>query len=257
MIETIDVEAGYGRAASIVRGVSLLASAGAVTTIIGPNGAGKSTLLKALVGTVPLRSGDILLAGASIGRAPVVARVEAGIRLCGQGRANFPELTVGENMRLAGYSLPRRELRARLERIRAEDPITDQRWGDRIAQLSGGQQQAVEMSMSLVTAPTVLLLDEPSLGLSPAMRAQVFARTRAIADSGVCVLVVEQNVEDAAAISDRFVVLDQGRVALDGPPAAVLENEALRHVYVGSERKDDRARAAGSVVRPRSQSGTT
>jgi branched-chain amino acid transport system ATP-binding protein len=162
-----------------------------------------------------------------------VARVAAGIRLSGQGRVNFPDLTVSENMALAGYGLPRRVLRERLAELRALDPITDTRWNDRISDLSGGQQQAVEISMALVTQPRVLLLDEPSLGLSPALRAEVFARARSIADGGVCVVIIEQNVEDAAKVSDRFVVLNQGQIALDGAPSEIFADETLRDIYVG------------------------
>jgi branched-chain amino acid transport system ATP-binding protein len=227
------VVVGYGRAAAVLGGVGFPAPAGSVTTIIGPNGAGKSTLLKAVAGVLPLRSGDITLDGASIAALTVGDRVRRGISLCGQGRVNFAALTVEENLRLAAYTAPRREVRQRLQAVRAQDPTTNERWHDRVSNLSGGQQQAVEISMALMTAPRVLLLDEPSLGLAPSARRTVFRRIRAIADDGVCVLVVEQNVKAAAEVSDTIVVLDQGQVVLIGPPNSVLTAEALRHVYVG------------------------
>jgi branched-chain amino acid transport system ATP-binding protein len=228
-----DVVLGYGKAAPILSGVSLAVPAGTITTIIGPNGAGKSTLLKAVAGLLPLRGGDITLDGTSIATVGVAERVRRGISLCGQGRVSFPALTVGENMRLAGYIIRRSRLRERLREVRAQDATTDERWNERISNLSGGQQQAVEISMALMTEPRVLLLDEPSLGLSPPARATVFARIRRIADDGVAVLIVEQNVKSAAEVSDEIVVLDQGRVALSGHPDSVLADEALRHVYVG------------------------
>jgi branched-chain amino acid transport system ATP-binding protein len=240
-----DVEAGYGQAASVVRGVSLGFAAGSVTTIIGPNGAGKSTLFKAIAGLIPLRRGDLLLGQTSITGKPAATRVRDGISMCAQGRANFPQLTVAENMTLAGYWLPRPERRARLAVLRRGDEVTDRRWHDRVGRLSGGQQQSVEISMALVSQPRVLLLDEPSLGLAPGARAKVFERVREIARSGVCVVIIEQNVRDAAQISDRFVVLDQGVVALDGPPEAILGDEELRTIYVGRALPTSRATSAG------------
>lgn len=232
-LEVQEAVVGYGRAAPILNGVSLAVAEGTVTTIIGPNGAGKSTLLKAVAGLLPLREGDIRLEGSSVAAWGTAERVRHGISLCGQGRVNFPDLTVAENLRLAAYTVPRATVRRRLAEVRAQDRTTGERWRDRMSNLSGGQQQAVEISMALMTAPDVLLLDEPSLGLSPSARTTVFERIRAIADGGVCVLVVEQNIKSAAAVSDEIVVLDQGRVALTGPPTPVLADEALRHVYIG------------------------
>jgi len=235
-----DVVVGYGRAAAVLNGVSFDSPGRSVTTIIGPNGAGKSTLLKAIAGLLPLRRGDITLDGQSIASASTADRVRRGISLCGQGRVSFPALTVEENLRLAAFTVPRSQVRSRLHQIRSQDAVTSQRWHDRISNLSGGQQQAVEISMALMTAPRVLLLDEPSLGLAPSARRLVFRRIRSIADEGVCVLMVEQNVKSAAEVSDRIVVLDQGRIALTGEPDSVLTAEALRHVYVGGyERKPD------------------
>ncbi|MFF5179785.1 ABC transporter ATP-binding protein [Micromonospora sp. NPDC000316] len=229
-----DLVSGYGRAAPIVRGVSLAFSSGTISTVIGPNGAGKSTLLKTISGLVPVRAGRITVGHRSLEGEDATARVRAGVALCAQGRANFPDLTVAENVRLGAYGLPRRQVAERLAWVRANDPVTDKRWKDRVSDLSGGQQQSVEISMALVSDPSVLLLDEPSLGLAPGSRADVFQRIRQIADSGVCVLVVEQNVAAAVGVSDRLIVLDQGTVLLDGPPAAVLENDDLRTVYLGA-----------------------
>ena len=237
-IDIRDVVVAYGRAEPILKRVSFPVSSTSITTIIGPNGAGKSTLLKAIAGLLPLRAGDIALDGESLASVSTRDRVRRGISLCAQGRVSFSALTVEENMRLAAFTVPRADLRQRLHTIRSQDPTTNERWHHRISNLSGGQQQAVEISMALMTSPRVLLLDEPSLGLAPAARRTVFARIRAIADAGVCVLIVEQNVKAAAEVSDEIVVLDQGQVALSGPPSSILSAEALRHVYVGGyERK--------------------
>jgi branched-chain amino acid transport system ATP-binding protein len=232
-LEVTGLIAGYGRAEPILRGIDLTVSGGLVTTIIGPNGAGKSTLLKVIAGLVPVREGTLSINERDATRTPAVNRTSLGVSLCGQGRVNFPHLTVEENMKLAGFTLSRAKLRARFHELRQSDTVTDKRWHDRVSNLSGGQQQSVEITMALITEPSVLLLDEPSLGLAPAARVAVFERIRRIADSGVCVLVVEQNVKAASAVSDRLVVLDQGRVVLDGHPSSILDDEALRHVYVG------------------------
>jgi branched-chain amino acid transport system ATP-binding protein len=228
-----DAVVGYGRAAPVLVGVDLEFAPGEVTTVIGPNGAGKSTLLKAIAGLLPLRTGELSLDGSSITSESVAGRLARGISFCGQGRVNFRHLTVQENMLLAGFSLTRSELKERFRELREADETTDRRWDDRISSLSGGQQQAVEISMALVTCPSVLLLDEPSLGLAPTARAAVFNRIRGIAGSGVTVLVVEQNVKSALGASDRLVVLDQGVVVMDGNPAEVLDDEGLKAVYIG------------------------
>jgi branched-chain amino acid transport system ATP-binding protein len=228
-----NVVAGYGRAAPVIKGVDLAFDDATITTLIGPNGAGKSTLLNCISGLVELRSGEVVLAGKPIGALPAASRSRLGIGTCAQGRSNFAHLTVAENLRLAGFSLPRRELRDRLKGLRSQDELLNQRWHDRVADLSGGQQQFVEISMALINEPQVLLLDEPSLGLSPAARSAIFARVRRIADEGRCIVIVEQNVRAATAISDRLVVLDRGTIALQGSPADILADPALREVYVG------------------------
>jgi branched-chain amino acid transport system ATP-binding protein len=232
-LQVTGLRAGYGRAADILRGIDLSVKGGTITTVIGPNGAGKSTFLKTIAGLVAVREGGIVLNGTSLVDSPATNRVRLGVTLCGQGRTNFGELSVEENMLLAGFTLSRSKLKERLAAVRADDPTVASRWRSRVSSLSGGQQQSVEISMALMTQPSVLMLDEPSLGLSPTARTAVFERVRAIADSGVCVLIVEQNVKAAATVSDRLVVLERGVVALDGTPAAVMADDTLRRVYVG------------------------
>ncbi|WP_353807610.1 branched-chain amino acid ABC transporter ATP-binding protein [Agromyces sp. SYSU T00194] len=227
------LRAGYGRAADILKGIDLDIARGSITTVIGPNGAGKSTFLKAIAGLVTVRAGEIRLGDRVLSTIPATRRVREGVVLCGQGRTNFAELSVEENLMLAGYTLPRRALHARMAAVRAADPVVDSRWHARVSSLSGGQQQSVEISMALMTEPEVLLLDEPSLGLSPGARTALFERVRDIADGGVTVLIVEQNVKAAAVVSDRLVVLEQGAIALDGTPSGVMADDRLREVYVG------------------------
>ena len=153
---------------------------------------------------------------------------------CAQGRVNFGHLTVEENLRLAGFGLRRGEVKARLAQLRESDSFLDARWRARVGDLSGGQQQFVEVAMALVNQLSVLSLGQPSLGLSPAARTAVLARARATADDGTCVFVVEQNVRAAAPISDRIVVLDRGSIVLDGTPGDLLDDPRLRAVYVGT-----------------------
>jgi branched-chain amino acid transport system ATP-binding protein len=246
------ITVGYGRAAPIIRGVSLELDDGCVTTLIGPNGAGKSTLLKSIAGLVELRSGEIYLSGQPVGHIPAHLRARLGIGTCAQGRVNFSHMTVEENLRLAGFALGRQELKARLAELREGDPFLRDRWHTRVGDLSGGQQQFVEVAMALVHVPSVLLLDEPSLGLSPAARRSVLDRARAIAEGGTCVLIVEQNVRAATAVSDRVVVLDQGRIALDGRPGDILGDSALRDIYVGAvgDRKRQRPSEDATMAAP-------
>lgn len=232
-LELQHVVAGYGRAVDVIRGVDLTFDDGTVTTLIGPNGAGKSTLLNCISGLVRLREGEVVLSGKPIGQLPAQARAQLGVGTCAQGRSNFGHMTVEENLRLAGFSVPRHELRDRLTKIRSQDPLLDERWRDPVGDLSGGQQQFVEIAMALINNPRVLLLDEPSLGLSPAARTAVFARARSIADQGRCVVIVEQNVRAATSITDRLVVLDRGTIALEGAPSDILADPALRQIYVG------------------------
>jgi branched-chain amino acid transport system ATP-binding protein len=234
VLSVADLSSGYVSDAPIVHGVTHNFYPGTVTVIIGPNGAGKSTLLKTIAGLVDVFSGAVSLDGTSLSKRPAIERVSAGLNFCPQGRANFPNLTVGENLRLAGFSLSRHTLDARLKELRQGNELIHDRWHERIANMSGGEQQRVEIEMSLITRPSVLMLDEPSLGLAPAAWHQIFDQVRAIANSGVTVIIVEQNVRAAVRIADRLVVLEQGRTVLDGPPDEILNDDELRRVYLGT-----------------------
>jgi branched-chain amino acid transport system ATP-binding protein len=226
--------AGYVRDAPIVHGVSYDFRPGSVTVVIGPNGAGKSTLLKSIAGLVDVFAGDIVLGQESLVARAATDRVLAGLNFCPQGRANFPNLTVADNLRLAGYSLPRATLEQRLTELRTTNPLIQERWRERIANMSGGEQQRVEIEMSLITRPKVLLLDEPSLGLAPAAWHKIFDQVRLIADGGVTVVIVEQNVRAAVRIADKLIVLEQGQMVLSGKPDEILEDGELRRVYLGT-----------------------
>lgn len=228
------VVGGYRRGVPIVRGVDLACAAGTITTLVGPNGAGKSSLLRALFGQLPHLRGTVRVGDVEVTRSTPPQRMRAGIGFCPQGRCNFPRLTVADNLRLAGYLLDSSARRRRLIEVREEFSQIADWWKTQVADLSGGQQQLVELVMAVVNQPTVLLVDEPSLGLSPQMQTEIFQLVRALSNSGVCVLMVEQNVKAALQVTDSVVLMDQGRTVLVGPPDEVISDERMRAVYVGA-----------------------
>ncbi|WP_270933328.1 ABC transporter ATP-binding protein [Falsiroseomonas oryzae] len=234
LLELRDLRAGYTPDTAIVDGVSLTLSPGTVTTVVGGNGAGKSTLMKAIYGTVRHLGGEVRLRGEPIQHLPPWERLSRGIGLVPQGRCNFPEMSVEENLRLGAYRLTRSEAVRAIERVAAMFPVLRARWKTQAANLSGGEQQLLETAMVLETAPSLLLLDEPSLGLSPKMQAEIFATAASIArDTGLTVLMVEQNVRGALRVSDTAIVLEQGRKLMEGPAAEVARDPRIRQAYLG------------------------
>jgi branched-chain amino acid transport system ATP-binding protein len=234
LLDIADLSAGYTADSAIVDGVSLTLAAGTVTTVVGGNGAGKSTLMKAIYGTVRHLGGAIRLRGEPIHHLPPWERLARGIGLVPQGRCNFPEMSVEENLRLGAYRLPRAEQPRAMERVAAMFPLLRTRWKTQAANLSGGEQQLLETAMVLETGPSLLLLDEPSLGLSPKMQAEIFATAARISrQQGLTVLMVEQNVRGALRVSDTAVVLEQGRKLLEGPAAQVARDPRIRQAYLG------------------------
>jgi branched-chain amino acid transport system ATP-binding protein len=228
------LSAGYTPDTPIVDGVSLALAPGSVTTIVGGNGAGKSTLMKAIYGTVRHLGGTIRLRGEPIHHLPPWERLSRGIGLVPQGRCNFPQMSVEENLRLGAYRLGRAEQARAMERVAAMFPVLRARWRTLAANLSGGEQQMLETAMVLETSPALLLLDEPSLGLSPRMQAEIFATAAGIArGQGLTVLMVEQNVRGALAVSDTAIVLEQGRKLLEGPAAEVARDPRIARAYLG------------------------
>lgn len=230
-----DLESGYGGGVRIVNGVSATFDEGTVTTVIGPNGAGKSTLLKSIYGTATRYQGEVELDGVRVTQAVPWKRLRSGLGVVFQGRVNFPKMTVAENLDLGRWVVPRHRHKEVREAVMDRYPILGQKSHQIAGNLSGGEQQILEMAMVLQAEPRVLMLDEPSLGLSPKWQSDVFKDVRRIADSGVCVIVVEQNVPAALAVSDRAVVMQQGLIALDGPAADLTEDPRLRQIYMGGD----------------------
>jgi branched-chain amino acid transport system ATP-binding protein len=230
-----DVEAGYGDA-PILRGISLRVRQGVITTLIGANGAGKSTVLRTVFGILRPTRGAICYQGADITRSPSTARLRAGIAYCPQGRCNFPMMTIQENLEMGAYVRADKEIGADIERLLTLFPLLRQYRTELAGNLSGGQQQILEMAMALMPRPKLLLIDEPSLGLSPIMLKQVFDYIVEINRVGVTVLMVEQNARQALAISHWGVALELGQVLLEDTGEAILANEEIRRRYLGRAR---------------------
>jgi len=231
-LDLMAVTAGYGEV-PIVRDFSARLQVGTITTLIGGNGAGKSTLLRAIYGTNRLFEGRILFKGEPIERLPPWERLKHGVGFVPQGRCNFPAMSVAENLKMGCYTLPASVHGAAVDRVTMAFPLLKERWRTEAGNLSGGEQQILEMAMVMLVEPALLLLDEPSLGLSPRMQGDVFSTVQRIAASGVTVLIVEQNVRGALLISERALVMEQGRLFMEGPADEVRTDPRIRQAYLG------------------------
>ncbi|MFY1671500.1 ABC transporter ATP-binding protein [Plantactinospora sp. WMMB334] len=234
-IALVDIQAGYGRAAPVLRGLDVSVEAGTIVCLVGPNGAGKSTVLKVASGLLRPRSGRILVGGVDVtGRGPQQL-LASGVAHVLQGHSVFPEMTVAENVLLGGYTLRNSSLRAeRADFVRDLFPVVAQRWGTLAGLLSGGQQKQVEFARSLMVQPRVVLLDEPSMGLDPKATSTVFEQVVRMRDAGTAVLLVEQNARRALQTADLGCVLDLGRVHISGPAAELLADPQLGDLYLGN-----------------------
>jgi branched-chain amino acid transport system ATP-binding protein len=233
LLDARDVYAGYLPGIDILLGCSLEVSAGEIVGIIGPNGAGKSTLLKAVFGLVPVRRGTVHLRGESITSLRAHELVERGVGYVPQVRNVFATLTVDDNLRMGSYLRPR-DYRERRDDIVALLPRLGERIHQRAGSLSGGERQMLAMARALMMRPTVLLLDEPSAGLSPMMQDDVFERISDINHAGVSVLIVEQNARHCLEIAHRAYVLDQGRNAYSGTGEELLSDPNVVQLYLGT-----------------------
>jgi branched-chain amino acid transport system ATP-binding protein len=238
LLDARDVVAGYLPGIDILDGCDLRVDAGELVGIIGPNGAGKSTLLKAVFGLVPVRKGTIRLRDEDITNLRANQLVKRGVGYVPQVRNVFPTLTVEDNMRMGCYLKPR-VFAERRDHLVGLLPRLGERLHQRAGLLSGGERQMLAMARALMTEPSVLLLDEPSAGLSPMMQDDVFDRIASINDSGVSVLIVEQNARRCLEIAHRGYVLDQGRNAYDGTGDALLADPKVIELYLGTLAKVD------------------
>ena len=229
--------AGYLPGVNILNGCSIEAYPGELIGIIGPNGAGKSTLLKALFGLVKIREGSVTLNGEDITGFKTNKLVQMGVGFVPQTNNVFPSLTIQENLQMGLFLQPKR-LNERLEAIFDIFPVLADRRQQSAGSLSGGERQSVAMARALMMDPKVLLLDEPSAGLSPVRQDETFIRTRRINKAGVSVIMVEQNARRCLQIADRGYVLDQGRDAYTGTGRELADDPKVIELYLGTLAKD-------------------
>jgi len=237
VLELAGVSAGYGHT-QVLRGVDLSVGEGEVVAVIGANGAGKSTLLKTVVGLVKASAGRVSYRSVDVTRTRPERLVRQGVALVPEGRLLFGPMTVAENLELGSYGLGARERRRRAPGLRARVhglfPVLAERATQPAVTLSGGEQQMLAIGRALMSAPTLLLLDEPSLGLAPKVIAEIFSAIDALRASGVTVLLVEQDARLALKHADRGYVMRTGRVALEGNANSLLADESVRTIYLGS-----------------------
>lgn len=237
-IEFRNVIAGYSPTLTILHELSFVAREGELTLLIGPNGAGKSTALKTLFGLLAPRSGEIRLDDEVTSGVPPRKMLEKGVAFVPQGRNLFGGLSVLHNLELGGITIRSPKIRAeRIAQVLARFPRIRERQHNQASTLSGGEQKQLEVGRALLLRPRVLLIDEPSIGLSPIISQDVFRLLRRLADEGTTVLMVEQNVRSALAYADRALVLEMGRLALERPAAELLRDPDLNRLFLGGGRK--------------------
>jgi len=233
LLRADNIVAGYVPGVNILNGADLYLRDGELVAIIGPNGAGKSTLLKSLFGLIPVRSGTVSLRGQDITGAPAHELVSRGVGYVPQNNNVFPSLTVEENLQMGLYLRPK-TFSSRFDFVTELFPLLGQRRKQKSGSLSGGERQMVAMGRALMMDPSVLLLDEPSAGLSPAYQDEVFIRCRRINAAGVSIVMVEQNARRCLQISARGYVLDQGRNAYTDSGENLLSDPKVIELYLGT-----------------------
>ncbi len=233
IIECEALVAGYVPGVNILNGCDLVVGAGEFVGIIGPNGAGKSTLMKAVLGLVSIRSGVVRLDGDEITGQPPHKLVQRGVGFVPQTNNVFPSLTVRENLEMGCFLNPK-SFNARYEVVTGLFPRLAERADQKAGSLSGGERQMVAMGRALMLDPVLLLLDEPSAGLSPLLQDEVFLRCKLINDAGVAILMVEQNARRALQVCDRGYVLDQGTNAYTGSGRELLADPKVIELYLGT-----------------------
>lgn len=235
ILETRRLVAGYERDLPIVLGIDLAIQPGELVAILGPNGAGKSTFVKAIAGVVPIFDGEALLTGRDISTTPLHQRIMAGLAFVPQTENIFANMSISENLLLAADVLPKHIRAQRFEKIYTMFPELAHRPNLRAGQLSGGQRQMLAVARALIVEPQVLILDEPSAGLSPKVVSAVFSMLKEINQSGVTVVIVEQNVKAVLAIADRGVILVEGLLRHEGKAAELATDPLLAELYLGAQ----------------------
>lgn len=233
LLEIRDVHSGYGEV-QILWGVTMKLEPGKLTCLVGANGVGKTTLLRTIVGLLRPSKGTIWFEGQDVSRLPAYTKAEMGLVMVPEGRQLFTDMTVTENLEMgATAARARKDARANLERVFEIFPRLKERRDQRAGTMSGGEQQMLAVARGLMAAPKLLMIDELSLGLSPVLTLQLFETLRKLKHTGLTILLVEQNVQMALAVSDYGYVLTHGKTALEGPSRELARNAHVREAYLG------------------------
>jgi branched-chain amino acid transport system ATP-binding protein len=234
VLEVSNLHSAYGRI-EVLRGVSLEVQAGEIVALIGSNGAGKTTLLRALSGVQPITKGEIRFRGERVDRLPPHRRVERGVTQSPEGRQVFGPLSVSDNLRLGAYMRRDKDIENDRDRIFEMFPVLREKKFQAAGGLSGGQQQMLAIGRALMGKPKLLLLDEPSLGLSPILVDQILAAVVSLKANGITVLLVEQNASAALEIADRAYVMETGRIVSTGEGSMLLSDPKVKAAYLGAD----------------------
>ncbi len=234
MLEINDLNVFYG-AIHALKGISLTVADGELVSLIGANGAGKTTTLHAISGLLPVASGSILLDGTDLQKVPANTIIGLGMAHVPEGRHVFARMTVEENLRMGAYILrDQKQIAENLERVYGHFPRLKERRRQLAGTLSGGEQQMLATGRALMTDPKIVLMDEPSMGLSPLLVKEIFAIIQQLHESGITILLVEQNAKMALAVSDRAYVLETGTISMEGPAAELAADDRVRKAYLGA-----------------------
>jgi branched-chain amino acid transport system ATP-binding protein len=239
MLETKNIEIYYGKI-MVVRGLSLKVEEGQIRAILGANGAGKSTTLKTIMGYLDDQpdKGTIWFKGKRIDRMETEDIVRLGIAYVPEGREVFPELTVKENLAMGAYTRRDRGVSDDLDRVFGYFPLLKDRLKQDAGTLSGGEQQMLAIGRALMSRPAMMMLDEPSLGLSPLLVSEIFEIIRTINQDGTTILLVEQNARKALSVSHHAFIMETGRIVLEGPPEKLMEDEDVQEFYLGIKKEE-------------------
>jgi len=232
MLNIKDMNVYYGNIYAI-KNINFEVHQGEIVTLIGANGAGKSTILKTISGLLRSKTGSISFAGEEISNTVSHAIVKRGLAHVPEGRRVFLQMTVQENLEMGNYTQPHATMHERMEQVYVKFPRLKERYKQQAGTLSGGEQQMLAMGRALMSRPKLLMLDEPSMGLAPLLVEQIFNIIRELNESGVTILLVEQNANMALTVADRGYVLETGRIVLADDAKTLLQNDAVRKAYLG------------------------
>ncbi len=234
MLEVTDLVSGYGKS-EVLREINLKIVKGQIVTIIGPNGAGKTTLFRTIFGLLPVRKGSVLFEGEDLSKVPPLARIQRGMALVPQGRAVFPDLSVLENMEMGAYTVRNpKQVQATMEECYHLFPVLRERMKQRAGTLSGGEQQMLVIARALMSKPRFLMLDEPSLGISPRLVKEVFKTIGIInTTTSTTICLVEQNANIALKHGHFGYVMEGGQIRMSGSTQELLSDERVKHAYLG------------------------